>query len=65
MKSIKLSPRQLEVLRQIAAGQRDKEIASQLGISIWTVRGHATRTMVKLGACNRENLVWLGRHFIE
>lgn len=65
VKQIKLSPRQLQVLADVARGYRDKEIADRLGISIFTVRDHAARAAEKLGASNRENMVWLGRHFVE
>jgi DNA-binding NarL/FixJ family response regulator len=60
-----LSPRQLQVLRLIADGQRDKDISSRLNIAIGVVRKHATRAMHKLSASNRCNMVWIGRHFIE
>jgi two-component system nitrate/nitrite response regulator NarL len=35
-----LTPRQLDVLRLIAAGKRMKEIASELNISVRTVETH-------------------------
>jgi DNA-binding NarL/FixJ family response regulator len=49
-KSIKLTPRQHEMLQLIAEGQSTKEIASQLNISINTVKTHRLKLMEKLGA---------------
>ena len=37
---MKLTARQHEVLRGVAAGMGDKEIAARLGVSIRTVRTH-------------------------
>jgi len=44
-----LSPRELEVLRRIAQGCANKEIAAQLGISTRTVEAHRQALMKKLG----------------
>jgi DNA-binding NarL/FixJ family response regulator len=38
-----LSPRQLQILRLIAVGASDKEIAGRLGIAVPTVRTHLQR----------------------
>ena len=43
-----LTPRELEVLRCVAAGQSNKEIASALRISTKTVETHRSRIMNKL-----------------
>jgi len=43
-----LSPREQQILRLIAAGRANKQIARQLGISIDTVRTHRNRLMEKL-----------------
>lgn len=48
-----LSPREVEVLRLIAAGQVDKEIAEALSISPRTVTTHVTHILNKLGASTR------------
>lgn len=48
-----LSPREMEVLRLIAAGQVDKEIATALAISPRTVTTHVTHILNKLGASTR------------
>ncbi len=54
---IDLSSRELEVLRKVASGLSDKEVARQLGISQKTVRSHLTRVYIKLRASNRVEAV--------
>jgi len=48
-----LSPRELEVLEEIAAGRSNKEIAARLNVSPNTVKTHAARVFEKLGARRR------------
>ena len=48
-----LSPRELEVLRLIAAGRTDRQIADALYISRRTAEWHARNVLGKLGAANR------------
>lgn len=48
-----LSPRELEVLRLIAKGMSNKEIADELGIVEGTVKVHVTRVLGKLGVDDR------------
>jgi DNA-binding NarL/FixJ family response regulator len=48
-----LSSRELEVLRLIARGRSNKEIASALGIVEGTVKAHVTSILTKLGAADR------------
>jgi RNA polymerase sigma factor (sigma-70 family) len=45
----RLSPREREVLRQIAEGATNKEIAQALGISVRTVETHRDSLMKKVG----------------
>jgi DNA-binding NarL/FixJ family response regulator len=52
-----LSPRETEVLRQVAAGMTNKAIALQLGISEHTVKFHLGSAMTKLGAASRAEAV--------
>jgi two-component system NarL family response regulator len=52
-----LSPRELEVLRLIALGRRNKEIAVSLGLSEGTVKVHVSTILCKLGACDRTEAV--------
>jgi DNA-binding CsgD family transcriptional regulator len=48
-----LTPRELDVLRLIARGQTDREIAEALFIGIRTVETHVSNLIAKLGAHNR------------
>jgi PAS domain S-box-containing protein len=52
-----LTPREREVLTQIAAGASSKEAGHQLGISFRTIEIHRARIMEKLGAKNAADLV--------
>ncbi|MDR0344472.1 MAG: response regulator transcription factor [Nocardiopsaceae bacterium] len=52
-----LTPREREVLVQIAAGLSNDEIAGKLYMSSSTAKTHATRAMMKLGARDRAQLV--------
>ena len=58
-----LTPREIEVLRMIADGLGNKEIASKLSISDHTVKFHISSIFAKLGASNRAEAATLGiRH---
>jgi two-component system, NarL family, response regulator YdfI len=58
-----LTLREIEVLRLLAEGLGNKEIASRLGISEHTVKFHVASVMGKLGAASRTEAVMLGiRH---
>jgi predicted ATPase/DNA-binding SARP family transcriptional activator/DNA-binding CsgD family transcriptional regulator len=48
-----LTRREIEVLRLLAAGRLDREIAAALAISPRTVTTHVTRILAKLGATTR------------
>lgn len=52
-----LSQREGEVLRLLAQGYSNKEIATQLGISVKTVETHKARSMEKLGLHSRVEIV--------
>jgi two-component system NarL family response regulator len=52
-----LTPRELEVLRLIARGMRNKEIAGQLRISEDTAQGHVKSILVKLAVHDRTEAV--------
>jgi DNA-binding CsgD family transcriptional regulator len=55
--SLGISPSELVVLKEIAAGHSNKEIASRLKISPNTVKTHAARLFDKLGAKRRTDAV--------
>jgi len=52
-----MSPREIEVLRLIAQGRSNKEIASDLGIVEGTVKAHVTNIFSKLGAADRTQAI--------
>ena len=54
-----LSPRQLDVLRLIAAGRSAGQIATELSISVATVKTHVEHVLARLGAHNRAHAVAL------
>lgn len=60
--SPRLSARELEVLRLIAAGRRVTDIASQLGVSVKTASTHKMRLQHKLGAANTAQIVDVARN---
>jgi DNA-binding NarL/FixJ family response regulator len=52
-----LSGREIEVVRLVALGFNNRDIASELDISVKTVETHKARCLKKLGVCNRMGLV--------
>jgi DNA-binding NarL/FixJ family response regulator len=52
-----LSQRQLEVLQFIASGRSNKEIGNMLYISEFTVKGHVSSILEKLGAKGRSEAI--------
>jgi len=57
MQKPQLSPRELEVLKAVAAGKSNKEIGVQLFISEGTVKTHVESLLDKLGAATRTSAV--------
>jgi DNA-binding NarL/FixJ family response regulator len=55
-----LTEREVQVLRLIAAGNANKQIADQLSISEATVKSHVVNLLSKLGANDRAHAVALG-----
>jgi two-component system, NarL family, response regulator YdfI len=55
-----ITPREAEVLRMLAEGLVNKDIASRLGISDHTVKFHISSILEKLGASTRTEAVTLG-----
>ncbi|HLX69344.1 MAG TPA: LuxR C-terminal-related transcriptional regulator [Verrucomicrobiae bacterium] len=58
-----LTPRELEVLRWIAAGKSNAEIGAILGVTTGTAKIHVERILAKLGVENRTAAVALLRQF--
>lgn len=57
-----LSPREQEVLRALAQGCRNKEIAAALGVSVGTVKTHLRHIFRKLKVADRTSAVLLALH---
>jgi DNA-binding NarL/FixJ family response regulator len=55
-----LSPREVEVLRRMADGMANKNIAFELGISEHTVKFHVASILAKLNAASRAEAVAIG-----
>jgi DNA-binding NarL/FixJ family response regulator len=55
-----LTPREIEVLRMLAAGLPNKTIANRLGVSAHTVKFHVGSIMTKLHAASRTEAVTEG-----
>jgi DNA-binding NarL/FixJ family response regulator len=55
-----LTTREMDVLRLIARGNANKEIAAQLSITEETVKSHITHILGKLGANDRTHAVTIG-----
>jgi DNA-binding NarL/FixJ family response regulator len=55
-----LTPRETDVLRLVAGGNANKEIAAQLLLSEETVKSHVRNIMTKLGANDRTHAVAIG-----
>ncbi len=55
-----LTPRETDVLRLIAAGNANKEIGSQLGLTEETIKSHVKNILGKLDANDRTHAVTIG-----
>lgn len=55
--AVLLSPRELSVLKMIAQGLSNQDIAEQLFISLHTVKSHAQKINVKLGVARRTQAI--------
>jgi LuxR family maltose regulon positive regulatory protein len=56
-----LTARELEVLRLVAAGRSNRQIAAELFVTLATVKSHVHTASGKLGAANRVEAVAAGR----
>lgn len=58
-----LTERELEVLRYVACGNSNKQIARKLGISQRTVCFHMTNCFIKMEATNRTEAIVKAAHY--
>jgi DNA-binding CsgD family transcriptional regulator len=61
VETLGVTPRELEILEQIAQGLSNREIAEKLFVSENTVKTHSSRLFDKLGAKRRTQAVQLGK----
>ena len=52
-----LTPREVDVLRLVAAGHSNKQVAARLGVTVDTVKTHLKAVFVRLGVANRTEAV--------
>ena len=52
-KNTELTPKEFEVLKLVAQGYNNKEIAKELNISIHTAKAHVSAILDKMGAESR------------
>jgi DNA-binding NarL/FixJ family response regulator len=55
-----LTPREIDVLRLVARGNANKEVAAQLSLTEETVKSHLRNILAKLGAKDRTHAVAIG-----
>ncbi len=61
VRSLGITPRELEILEWIAEGLSNKEIAARAFVSENTVKTHSSRLLAKLGAARRTQAVSLAK----
>ena len=61
MRQLGITPRELEILAQIAAGLSTREIAEKLFVSENTVKTHSSRLFDKLNAKRRTQAVQIAK----
>ena len=57
LETLGISPRELAVLQELAAGRTNTEIAARLAVSPNTVKTHTARLFEKLGASRRTDAI--------
>ncbi len=55
--AMRLSPRQLDVVKCLFRGFGDKQIANHLGIAVSTVRAYMSKLFLKLSAADRVEVI--------
>ena len=58
----KLTPRELEIVKLLAAGMSNAEIAAALVVETSTIKSHLTRILSKIGARDRAQAVVWAHH---
>jgi len=53
----RLTPRELEILQRVAAGETSVDIANELGMSRHTLRTHIQNVLTKLGVHSKTDAV--------
>ncbi|HWA17055.1 MAG TPA: response regulator transcription factor [Gemmatimonadales bacterium] len=61
VETLRVTPRELEILELIAQGLSNREIAERVNVSENTVKTHSSRVFDKLGARRRTQAVQLGK----
>ncbi len=61
-REMRLSAREMEVVRCVAMGLRNKEVADKLGVSEATIKNHLTSIYTKLGVGDRLELILYAIH---
>lgn len=56
-KTLEFSPQQFRIVELILRGQQDKDIATELGLSIFTVRTYIKRIFARIDVHDRLSLV--------
>lgn len=62
--AVELTPRQWEILRHVAAGETNREIAEALGLTPNTVKSYWQQVLQKLGARNRVEALLLAQDLL-
>jgi len=63
--AVELTERELDVLRLVAKGCANKDIARELGLGLRTVEGYVSNILAKLGVTSRtEAALWAMQHHI-
>ncbi|WP_317173224.1 response regulator transcription factor [Maribacter aquimaris] len=60
-KSLEISPREYEVLKEVALGLSNKEIADKLFVSESTIKTHVSNLLVKLNAKRRTHAIQIAQ----
>ena len=55
-RSVEITPKEMEVLRELTTGATDQEIAERLNVSVTTVRYHVKNLLSKTGFRSRTQL---------